>query len=93
MIATCVAFLGKRLSLKERLVMAKRKMQLDKDIEIAITIVELPRWRDRIARILLALVGLRHVLFISAKDPIQYVKYEPKPEPKPKPKRKPKKAV
>ncbi len=69
--------------------MAKRKMQLDKDIEIALTIIELPKWRDRIARILLALVGLRHVLFISAKDPIQFVEYKPKS----KPKRKPKKAV
>lgn len=71
--------------------MAKRKIELDDRTEVALTIVELSPWRDRLARTLLALIGLRHVLFISAKNPIQYVKIEP--EPKPKPKRKPKKAV
>ena len=68
--------------------MAKRKIELDDRTEVALTIVELSPWRDKLARSLLALIGLRHVLFISAKNPIQYVKVEPKPS-----KRKPKKAV
>ena len=70
--------------------MARRKIELDDKTEVALTIVKLSPLRDKLARFLLALIGLRHVLFISAKNPIQYVHID---SPKPKPKRKPRKAV
>ena len=65
--------------------MAKRKIELDKKTDVALTIVKMPQWQAKLGRFLLALIGLRNVLFISSKDPIQFVDAKPK--------RKPKKAV
>jgi hypothetical protein len=78
--------------------MAKRKTRLtevteDQNKRIAYTVIELDHFRDRLARLLLALLGLRHVLFISAKEPIQIVDVEPAPAPKKRKKSTPKKAV
>ena len=69
--------------------MARRKIELDKKTAVALTIAEMPRWKAKVGRFLLALIGLRNVLFISSKDPIHFVEADPKP----KPKRKPRKAV
>ena len=58
------------------------KVTKEQNERIAYTVIELDPVRERIARILLALVGLRHVLFISSKDPIQTVDVTPTPSKK-----------
>ena len=65
--------------------MAKRKTRStdvtkEQNDRIAYTVVELDPVRERIARLLLALIGLRHVLFISAKEPIQTIPVESIPK-------------
>jgi len=76
--------------------MAKRKTRStdvtkEQNDRIAYTVVELDPVRERIARLLLALIGLRHVLFISSKEPILTVPVESTP--KKRKKSTPKKAV
>lgn len=76
--------------------MAKKKARSteitkEQNDRIAYTVIELDPLREKIARLLLALIGLRHVLFISAKEPIQIVDVETKP--KKRKKSTPKKAV
>lgn len=73
--------------------MAKKKTRStdvthEQNDRIAYSVIELDPVRDKIARLLLALLGLRHVLFISAKDPIQHVEVNSSQEPAPKPKKK-----
>jgi hypothetical protein len=41
---------------------------------VRLNVVELDRFRDRLARILLGLIGLRHVTFISRSEPFLTVK-------------------
>ena len=76
--------------------MAKKKARSteitkEQNDRIAYTVIELDPLREKIARLLLALIGLRHVLFISAKEPIQIVDVETTP--KKRKKSTPKKAV
>ena len=64
--------------------MAKRKTRStdvthEQNDRIAYTVIELDPLRDKLARLLLALLGLRHVLFISAKEPIT-IQELPKPK-------------
>ena len=65
--------------------MAKRKTRStdvthEQNDRIAYSVIELDPLRDKLARLLLALLGLRHVLFISAKEPIQTIPVESIPK-------------
>ena len=64
--------------------MVKRKTRStevtkEQNDRIAYSVIELDPLRDKLARLLLALLGLRHVLFISAKEPIT-IQELPKPK-------------
>lgn len=71
--------------------MAKKKVEsidIDKDTEVGFTVIKLDPLRDKISRFLLALLGLRNVLFISSDKPVVTVN-----KAKPKAKKPRKKAV
>lgn len=69
------------------------KVTKEQNRKIAYSVVELGKFRDKLARLLLALIGLRNILFISSKDPIVVQEVEKKPKAKARKKSSSKKAV
>lgn len=69
------------------------KVTKEQNRKIAYNVVELDKFRDKLARLLLALIGLRNILFISSKDPIVVQEVEKKPKAKARKKSSSKKAV
>ena len=69
------------------------KVTKEQNRKIAYNVVELDKFRDKLARLLLALIGLRNILFISSKNPIVVQEVEKKPKAKARKKSSSKKAV